>query len=173
MKRFFTLLALCLLVVACNDASRNPVIKGYRIHQVGGLGFGLDGLAAEVILDVDVENPTKARYTVESMHADIFPAGDTIRFAGIDLKKSTSIQPHSSGNVSFPLDVKIKRPLSMLGGFTSDEEEKTKYEADLDMTIRKGSMKKKIRKSRVPLGKILEMLGRNELFTIENTESNE
>ena len=33
MKRFFTLLTLCLLAVACNDASRDPVIKGYRITR--------------------------------------------------------------------------------------------------------------------------------------------
>lgn len=172
MKRLFTLLTLCLLVVACNDASRQPVIKGYRIHQVGGFGFGLDGLTAEVVLDLDVVNPSKARYTVESLHADIFPAGDTIRFAGIDLKESTSIQPWSDGKVAFPLDVKIKRPLSMLGGFMS-EDQQSQYEADLDMTVRKGAMKKNIRKSRVPLGKLLELLGKNEMFTFENTESNE
>lgn len=169
MKRFFTLLALSLLAVACNNASREPVIKGYRIHQVGGLGFGLDGLTADVLLDLDVDNPTRARYTVEALHADIFYAGDTVRYADIDLKEQASILPRSSGKVSIPLGVKIKRPLSLLGGFLSDDQ--AKYEADFDLTLRKGSIKKNIRKSRVPLDRILDLLGKNQQF--ETLEENE
>ena len=169
MKRFLTLLALCLLAVACNDASRNPVIKGYRIHQVGGLGFGIDGLTADVQVDLDIENPSKARYTVEAMHADLFTAGDTVRYADVNLKEAAIIPPKSNGKIAIPLAMTIKRPLSLLGGALTDD--LSQYEADVDLTIRKGSIKKNIHKSRVPLNRILELLGKNTLF--ENTETNE
>ena len=171
MKRFLTLLALCLLAVACNDASRNPVIKGYRIHQVGGLGFGLDGLTADMNVDLDIDNPAKARYTIEAFHADVFPAGDTVRYAVLNLKEPATVLPKSSGNVEIPLGVRLLRPLSLLGSFLS--EDLKKYEADVDLTIRKGAMKKTIRKSRVPLDRILELLGQYEYANRNETETNE
>ena len=157
MKRFFTLLALCLLAVACNDASRDPVIKGYRIHQIGGLSFGLDGLTADVMLDLDIDNPSKSRYTIEDLHATVFPDNDTVRFADVYLKEKAVISPKSDATVSVPLDVRLRRPLALLGGGLSGE--LSKYEADIDLTIRKGSLKKNIRQKRVPLEKIADMLG--------------
>ena len=56
-------------------------------------------------------------------------------------------------------------------GFLS--EDLTKYEADVDLTIRKGAMKKTIRKSRVPLDRILELLGQYEYANRNETETNE
>ena len=157
MKRFLPLLALCLLAIACNDASRDPVIKGYRIHQVGGLSFGLDGLTADVVLDLDVDNPSKARYTIEDLRATIFPNNDTVRFADVYLKDKAVIPPKSDATVTVPLDVRLRRPLALLGGGLNGE--LSKYEADIDLTIRKGSIKKNIRQNRVPLEKIADLLG--------------
>jgi hypothetical protein len=169
MKRFFTLLALVLLLAACNDASRDPVIKDYRIQQVGGLAFGLNGLTADMMLDLDIENPSRARYVVEALHATLFPVNDTMRFADIYLKEATAIPPKSDGTVSIPLDVHILKPLSLLSGALSDD--LSKYEADVDLTIRKGSLKKTVRKQRVPLERIAELIG--SARTQETNESNE
>jgi len=166
MKRFITLLALCLLAVACNNnTQRDPVIKGYRINQVGGLGFGLDGLTADVQLDLDIDNPSKARYVVEALQADVFQIGDSVRFANINLKEEATIQPKSNGRVALPLVVKMKRPLSLLNGSMSDD--LSNYEADIDLTIRRGALKKNIQKSRVPLSQIIELLGKYEFLPNE------
>lgn len=157
MKRLLTLLSVALLLTACGNAQRDPVIKGYRIHQVGGLGFGLDGLTADVALDMDIENPSGTRYVVEALQATLYPTGDTIRFADIYLKEGTAIPPKSDGTVTLPLDVRIRKPLSLLSGGLSGE--LSRYEADVDMVIRRGGIKKNVRKSRVPLAAIAEWLG--------------
>lgn len=156
MKRLLTLLTLVLLLAGCSD-SRDPVIRGYRIHQVGGMTFGIDGISADVQLDLDIDNPSGARYTVEALQAAVFPANDTVRYADIYLKEKAIIPSKSSGTVAIPLDVRLRRPLSLLSGGLSGE--LSRYEADVDMTIRRGSIKKRIQKERVPLEKIAELLG--------------
>ena len=167
MKRAFTLLTLVLLLAGCSNASREPVIKGYRINQVGGVSFGLDGLSADVSLDLDIDNPSGAKYIVEDLQATVFPANDTVRYADIYLKEKATIPAKSSGTVAIPLDVRLRRPLSMLSGGLSGD--LSKYVADIDLTIRKGSLKKRIQKERLPLEKIAELLGsgRNNDYTDE------
>ena len=39
MKRILVLFCTALLLTACHNASQDPVIKGYRIQQVGDLGL--------------------------------------------------------------------------------------------------------------------------------------
>lgn len=169
MKRFFTLLGLILLLAGCHDASRDPVIKGYSIHQVGNLAFGLDGLTTDVLLDLDVENPSRARYTVEALRATVFPTNDTVRYADIYLKDKAVIAPKSDETISIPLDVRLRRPLALLGGGLSGE--LSKYEADVDLTIRKGSMKKTFHKKRVRLEQLADLLG--QYLKTETLQDNE
>lgn len=169
MKRFLTLLSLVLLLTACGDASRDPVIKGYSIRQVGGLAFGINGVTADVMLDLDVENPSGARYTVEALQATVFPTGDTTHFADIYLKDKAIIQPHSNDKVEIPLDVRLRRPLALLGGGLSGE--LSRYEADIDLVVRRGAAKRHIRQSRVPLAKVAELLG--SILKTDNNQSHE
>ena len=160
MKRFLTLLLLALALTACNDASRNPVIKDYRFRQAGGFSFGLDGVTAGIWLDLDVENPSRAKYTVEALHADVFKAGNPDVFAVIDMEEPASILPQSDSTVSVPMSIRFLRPLALLGGLTTDN--LSQYEADVDMLIRKGSFKKNIKKQRMPLDRIANLLGKTE-----------
>ena len=160
MKRFLALLLLTLSLAACNNASRNPVIKDYSIRQTGIVSLGLSGVTADVELDLDVVNPSRARYTVEALHADVFKAGETQLFAVIDLLDPASILPKSNGTVPLPLKVQFKRPLALLGGLVTDN--LSQYEADVDLTIRKGSFKKHIQKQRMPLDRIANLLGKTE-----------
>ena len=81
MKRLLSVLALILLLAACNSESRNPAIKGYRLSQAGGLGFGLDGVTAALTLDLDVENPSRSTYSLEALEATIYRGLETEPFA--------------------------------------------------------------------------------------------
>ena len=157
MKRILVLFCTVLLLAACHNASQDPVIKGYRIQQVGGLGLSANGVTADMVLKLDVENPSNASYTLEALHADVYRNGENGRFAEVTLPQSASIAPRSNQSVDIPLQVLLLRPLSLL----ADGEEMldlSQYVADLDLTVRKGSLKKRIQKERVPLKDLQHLL---------------
>lgn len=158
MKRFFVILSAALLLASCSDASRDPVIKGYRLHQVGGLGFGLDGVTADVKLDLEIENPSSAKYTLEALDATLFPAYDTVAYAYVTLKEPAFIEARSDATIGVPLAVRITKPLSILGagGLSGDFSD---YVADIDLLVRKGALKKHIKKERMPMKDIGKLLG--------------
>ena len=157
MKRFLIIMAAALTLASCSDASRDPVIKDYRIHQVGGFSFGLDGVTADVKLDLDIENPSNAKYTLEALEATLFPANDTAGFAFVSLKETAFIAPKTSETVTIPLGVRLMKPLTLLGGSLNGD--LSDYVADIDLVVRKGALKKRIRKERMPLEKIGGLLG--------------
>ena len=157
MKRILVLFCTALLLTACHNASQDPVIKGYRIQQVGGLGLSANGVTADMVLKLDVDNPSNASYTLEALHADVYRNGENGRFAEVTLPQSASIAPRSNQSVDIPLQVLLLRPLSLL----ADGEEMldlSQYVADLDLTVRKGSLKKRIQKERVPLKDLQHLL---------------
>lgn len=157
MKRILVLLCSLLLLAACHNESRDPVIKGYRLDQVGGMSLGPGGLTTDLVLELDVENPSSARYTLESLTATLYRGPETVPYADAAMQGTAAVEPRSEQTVSIPVSVRLARPLSLLTeGFSTDLED---YEADLDLTIRKGSFKKRIKKERVPLGQLSELLG--------------
>ena len=157
MKRILVLFCTVLLLAACHNASQDPVIKGYRIHQVGGLGLSANGVTADMVLKLDVENPSNASYTLEALHADVYRNGENGRFAEVTLPQSASIAPRSNQSVDIPLQVLLLRPLSLLAG-GEEMLDLSQYVADLDLTVRKGSLKKRIQKERVPLKDLQHLL---------------
>ena len=157
MKRILVLLCSVLLLAACHDASRDPVIKGYRLNQVSDLSIGQGGVTADMTLDVDVENPSSARYTLEDLQAVLYRNNATAPYADVTMQESVLIAPRSEQTVSIPLTVRFTRPLSLLTeGVSTDLSD---YVADIDLTIRKGSLKKRIKQEQVPLERIGEWLG--------------
>ena len=161
MKRFFALFCTVLLLAACHDASRDPVIKGYRLQQLDGLSLGANGVTAGMVLQLDVENPSSATYTLESLNAIVYRNGETSRFAEVTLPQSASIAPKSNQSVDIPLQVLLLRPLSLFAG-GEEYLDLSRYEADLDLTVRKGSLKKRIQKERVPLKDLEHLLGNSQ-----------
>lgn len=157
MKRILVLFCTALLLAACHNASQDPVIKGYRIQQVGGLGLSANGVTADMVLKLDVENPSNASYTLEALHADVYRNGENGRFAEVTLPQSASIAPRSNQSVDIPLQVLLLRPLSLLAG-GEEMLDLSQYVADLDLTVRKGSLKKRIQKERVPLKDLQHLL---------------
>ena len=157
MKRILVLFCTVLLLAACHNASQDPVIKGYRIQQVGGLGLSANGVTADMVLKLDVENPSNASYTLEALHADVYRNGENGRFAEVTLPQSASIAPRSNQSVDIPLQVLLLRPLSLLAG-GEEMLDLSQYVADLDLTVRKGSLKKRIQKERVPLKDLHHLL---------------
>ncbi len=157
MKRLLVILSAILLLASCSNGSKDPVIKDYWIHQIGGLGFGLDGVTADMKLDINIENPSAVRYTVESLQATLYKQADTARFAYVELQEPVGIEPRSEGIVSLPLSVRLIRPLALLsGGIGTDFSD---YEADIDMLVHKGAFKKHIHQKRVPLDRFEHLLG--------------
>ena len=65
--------SLLLLLAACHNEAMDPVITGYRMGQLGGLGIGLGGVTTDMSLEVDVTNPSSARYVLESLEAALYP----------------------------------------------------------------------------------------------------
>jgi len=157
MKRILVLFCTVLLLAACHNASQDPVIKGYRIQQVGGLGLSANGVTADMVLKLDVDNPSNASYTLEALHADVYRNGENGRFAEVTLPQSASIAPRSNQSVDIPLQVLLLRPLSLLAG-GEEMLDLSQYVADLDLTVRKGSLKKRIQKERVPLKDLQHLL---------------
>ena len=155
MKRFLVLLCAALLLAACHDASQDPVIKGYRIERMGGMGLSADGVAVDLTLALDVENPGKAVYTVESLEAIVYKGMETARFAEAVLTESASIPAKTTQTVNLPLHVRLLRPLALLSDQGLDL---SQYCADVDLTIRKGSLKKRIQRERVPLAHLEQLL---------------
>lgn len=159
MKRILILMASVLLLASCSP-SATPVIKACRLQQVGGLSFGAEGVTAELTLDADIDNPSGSRYTLESLDATLYQGIEVSPFAYLTMRKSVSVEPRTEATVSLPLDARFTRPLALLsGGFSTDL---SAYTADIDLTIRKGSLKKRITQERVPLDELGNLLGQNE-----------
>ena len=157
MKRILTVLSLVLLLASCNRESRNLVITGYRLGQIGSPAFGLDGVTADLTLDLDIQNPSASRYTVESLKGILYRGTETSPFADVVMLESVFIEPASEGTVSLPLQARFLRPLALLGGgFSTDL---SAYTADIDLTVRKGSLKKRITRERIPLNQLGNLLG--------------
>jgi len=157
MKRILALLVLVLLTAACAKDTRVPVITGYRLSQIGSPGFGPEGVTADLTLEIDVQNPSADRFTVESLSAILYRGTETSPFANLDLKESAFIEPKSEATIPLPLLARFTRPLALLGGgFSTDL---STYTADLDLLVRKGSYKKRIIKERVPLDQLGSLLG--------------
>lgn len=154
MKRILTLLTFALLLTACSP-SQNPVIKDYRLRQSGEVAFGVEGVTAGLILEVDVANPSASRYTLESLEAILYRGFENSPFANLTMPESVSIEPRSEATVPIPLTARFTRPLALLsGGFSTDLND---YTADIDLTIRKGSLKKRITQERVPLTELTSL----------------
>ena len=158
MKRFFTLLCTAVLLTACPNPSQDPVIKGYRLQQTGGISLGAEGVTTGMVLNLDVENPSRATYAIESLNAIVYKGAETARFAQVDLLEAVSIAPGSEQTVALPLQVNLLRPLALLSG-GSDGFDLSQYCADIDLLVRKGSLKKRIRQERVPLKDLEHLLG--------------
>lgn len=161
MKRLLVLFSAVLLLAACHNESRDPVIKGYRLQQLSGLSLGIDGVTADMTLDLDVENPSSARYTLEALQATLYRLNETSRFAEVAMNGTAAIEPRSVDTVQIPLNVRLLRPLALL---TGDFEgfDFSQFCADVDLTIRKGGLKKRIQKERVPLSALEKLLSSPE-----------
>ena len=157
MKRILVLFCTALLLTACHNASQDPVIRGYRIQQVDGLGMSANGVTANMVLSLDVDNPSNATYSLEALHADVYRNGENGRFAEVTLPQSASIAPRSNQSVDIPLQVLLLRPLSLLAG-GEEMLDLSQYVADLDLTVSKGSLKKRIQRERVPLTDLQQLL---------------
>lgn len=157
MKRILVLFCSALLLTACHNASQDPVIKGYRIQKADGLGMTANGVTANMVLSLDVDNPSNATYTLEALHADVYRNGENGRFAEVTLPQSASIAPRRNQSVAIPLQVLLLRPLSLLAG-GEEMLDLSQYVADLDLTVRKGSLKKRIQRERVPLKDLAQLL---------------
>ena len=159
MKRILVLFCTALLLTACHNASQDPIIRGYRIQKVDGLGMSANGVTADMVLSLDVDNPSNATYSLEALHADVYKNGDNGRFAEVTLPQSASIAPRRSNQtISIPLQVLLLRPLSLFAG-GEDMLDLSQYVADLDLTVSKGSLKKRIQRERVPLKDLQQLLG--------------
>lgn len=158
MKRILALISIVLLMTACNNASKDPVITGYHLEQVDGVGFSANGVTASVQLSLDVENPSSATYTLESLHADLYRGQETARFAEVTMPQQASVPPKSTRTVEVPLQVLLLRPLALLGG-GSNLLDLEQYVADVDLTVSKGAFKKRIQKERVPLKDLQQLFG--------------
>jgi hypothetical protein len=76
------------------------------------------------------------------------------------MRESVSVEPRSEATVSLPLDARFTSPLALLGGgFSTDLAD---YTADIDLTLRRGSLKKRITKERIPLAELGNLLGQND-----------
>ena len=152
MKRLLALFSLLLLLAACHNEAKDPVITGYRLGQMGGLGIGPGGLTTDMSLEVDIKNPSAARYVLESLEATLYPKNDTTRMADIVMKEAVSLEPRSEATLSLPLSVRFSHPLSILSrGLGSNLSD---YEADVDLIVRRGALKKKIKQQRLPLDQL-------------------
>lgn len=158
MKRFLALLCTAVLLTACHNPAQDPVIKGYHLDQVGGINLGANGVTTRMVLQLDVENPSRATYAIESLNAIVYTGMETARFAQVDLEEAVSIAPSSEQSVSLPLQVALLRPLALFSS-SSDGLDLSQYCADLDLVVRKGSLKKRIQRERVPLKDLEHLLG--------------
>lgn len=159
MKRILVLLCAALLLAACHDASQDPVIKGYRIDQVGGMSLSGDGVTVNLNIALDVDNPSSATYTLEMLDAILYRGTETAPFAEAVMTEQAGIAPRSSQTVAIPLRVKLLRPLALLS--SSEGFDLSQYCADLDLTVRKGSLKKRIQRERVPLSSLEQLFKSN------------
>jgi len=160
MKRILAILVMVLLAAACTKDTRTPVITGYRLSQIGSPGIGPEGVTADLTLEIDVQNPSADRFTVETLEAILYRGVELSPFANLAMQESVSVEPKSEATVPIPLKARFTRPLALLGGgFSTDLAD---YTADLDLTIRKGSLKKRITRERVPLDQLGSLLGQTQ-----------
>jgi len=167
MKRFLVLLCAALLLTACHDASQDPVIRGYRIEHLSGMGIGEDGVTVDLTLVLDVENPARAPYSIESLEATVYKGDDKYPFATASLKDTAAIAAKTTAEVSLPLHVVLLRPLALLSDKGLDL---SQYCADIDMKAHKGTLGRRIQRKRVPLKNLEHLLGS---YTIPTSNENQ
>ena len=157
MRRLFLLLLAALLLTACNRETRNPEITGYRFLQPDNVRFGFDGVTADLVLELDVKNPTASRISLESLDATLYPVGDFTRFADVTMQDQVSIEPRTDATVRVPLNLRILKPLALLSGGLNGFDP-ADYCADVDLVVKKGSFKRKIQQERIPLDQLGNLL---------------
>ena len=166
MKRLLTLLSAVLVLSVCQAAARGPVIKSYRLEQVSGLRLGVDGVTADMVLSIDVENPTAAKYTILAMEAIVYRGEETASLADVTSTGTAVIKARSDSTITLPLTVRITRPLALLAGGLN-EADLSQCFSDVDFTIRRGWFKKHVRRKHFPLQEFSKMLSTQKSKTNE------
>ena len=93
------------------------------------------------------------------LDAILYKGAETAPFAEAVMTEQAGIAPRSSQTVAIPLRVKLLRPLALLS--SSEGFDLSQYCADLDLTVRKGSLKKRIQRERVPLSSLEQLFKSN------------
>lgn len=166
MKRTFVLLAAVLLLASCHNSSKDPVVMDWNLGQMKGLHLTSAGVSADTMLELDIDNPSRARYTIESLLAVIYLGDSEKPFADVTANGTADINPNSRQKVSLPLSLNLRRPMALLGGDIEDSDLENGY-ADIDLTISKGGMKKRIKKEHVPLKDLRTLLENHKTKTDE------
>lgn len=161
MKRLLFVLALVAVFASgCgNTAVRQPDIKGYKIGGISDIGFGQGSARATIEVDLEIDNPGKLDYSINSLKATIY-GKNAVKEADAVLKEKATAPAGTSGYVPVFLDLSFTNPLAVLSAGILDEGgfNAANHTADIDATVQVGVFTKNIQKTGIPLADIIEAL---------------
>lgn len=153
MKKILLLIITILTILSgCSNYKEVEIndIKVDKIKLVSTSG-------AEISLGIEANNPTKASYTLTNFKAIVYRDG--VKFADINLMGNSTLPKISDTIVPVNLYMHLLDPLSLLTlGLDIESWDIDEFKTDFRLTVKKGALKKHIKRNNVPVSKIIKQI---------------
>lgn len=151
-KKYTILPVLAVLMFASCSVNdyKQLEFKSYDIASVSGFSYSKGSIGAEIVIDVEVANPTKSQFVLESLDAVLYKEDGSTMATATALERAV-ILPQSDTLVPLRLDAVLLNPMAtMLSNGIALET----LTVDIDAMVRSGSFSKRITKRGYPLSEI-------------------
>lgn len=170
MKRISVILIIAATILAgCSSDKKTVSLKGYDVQEITGVELGKDYLGARVTLNIDIENQTGRSLILDSGEAVLYNSAGK-KFGEISITEPVLLPKNISGKISVPLKATFLNPMSIFSsGFLKNGQFDTKgITADIEITVKSGTLTKRISSKSVPLDQLADMLGEKKEKKNEN-----
>lgn len=161
MKRlFYAIICLSLLAVSCDkDILKEPSITGYKVAGISDLSMGKGSASAVLRIDLDVDNPTRIAYAIDSLSAIVYNE-KSAKFADAVLKEPVVAAAKTTGTIPVYLNVTFDKPLSLMSSslLNGSSFNMDGYTVDLDTQIAAGKISKRIRKDGISIAELIKII---------------
>lgn len=164
MKRILlSILLAATLLTGCTNNRKPVTIKSYNIAGIEDVNMSFSGLTATVKLDLVVENPLTTSITLEDAKIILYKNGGP-QFADFTLAQTATVEKNSCASVSVPLKASFSNPMAILssGILSGKKIDENDFTIDMDLSVKAGTLSRKIQKSGVPLSQLKNMLNQEQ-----------
>ena len=157
MKKFFPLLLVLLLCVACNDYKK-VTFEDVKLSSINIVGLD----KANVGIDVIVNNPTKSKFILDEAYGVFYK--DTTSFATFNLLEESVVVPHSCDTVPVNLQLQLTNPKFLLSlGLNLGELDVDDFSLDANLRVKNGAgLGKRVKLEDIKVKDLLEIVNKGK-----------